>query len=377
MILAHRIALDPTVAQRRYFAKAAGCARFVWNWALERWNADYASGKKPSGLKLQKEFNHIKYQQYSWMKKIHRDAHARPFINLQKAFSGFFKETMKHPQFHKKGRRDSFYVANDRLTVESKKIQLPVIGWVRMREELRFKGKIMGATVSRTADRWFISIQVDVGDAKRERTGEGRIGVDLGLNHFAVLSNGEKFDAPKPLHVALRALRRHARRLSKRQKGSARWRKQKNRVARIHRRVVDVRKDFLHKLTTKLCRENQAVVVEDLHVAGMVRNRKLARAISDVGFGEFRRQMEYKSKLFDVELVVADRFMPSSKTCSKCGAVKEILSLKERIFHCDLCGFQMDRDENAAQNLATLGLRGSDARGQERLAKALDESGTK
>ncbi len=355
MILSHRIALDPTEAQRRYFAKAAGCARFVWNLALAEWNRRYAAGeKKIKADDIKSEFNSFKYQAFPWMKSIHRDAHSQPFYNLRDAFRGFFKKQGKHPTFHKKGRKDSFYVANDQFHVAYDVVQLPRIGIVKMHEELRFKGKVMGAVVSRQADKWFISVQVEMGDVEKDRTENGVVGVDLGINAAATLSTGEKILAPKPLKKELRKLKRISRKQSRQLKGGKNRAKTNAKLARIHARVANIRKDFWQKVTTRLCRENQAIAIEDLNVAGMKRNRKLARALTDVSIGMFRPMVEYKSKIYQNSLTVADRWHPSSKTCSCCGAVKDKMSLSERMFECDSCGAVLDRDENAALNLKNL-----------------------
>jgi putative transposase len=352
VILAHRIALDPTFAQRSYFARACGTARFTWNWALAEWDRRYAAGEKPTGNALKAAFNAIKYGAFPWLKTIHRDAHAQPFANLQKAFVAFFKGTAQRPTFKKKGKcRESFYVANDKLYLDGYRVRLPIVGWVRLREQLRFTGKIVGAVVRQEAGRWFISIQVDIGDYHRPRTGDGEVGVDLGLATFATLSNGGKIAAPKPLRAALRRLRRCCRKVSRRQLGSARREKAKRILARVHARVKNIRSDFLHKLTTRLCRENQAVGVESLAVKDLARNRRLARAISDAGWSEAFRQLAYKGPIFACRIVEADRFYPSSKRCHHCGQIKEALALSERVFACGVCGLACDRDVNAALNL--------------------------
>jgi len=359
VFLSHRIELDVTHKQREYFVQACGTARLVWNLALAEWNRQYAAGEKPDGSSLSKEFNQTKYQRFPWLKNIHRDAHSRPFTNLQKAFVAFFKGVAKRPTFKKKGKsRDSFYVANDKLRMDGNSVILTKIGRVRATESLRLDGKIMGAVVSRTADRWFISIQVDVGDYARPRTGDAVAGVDLGVKVAATLSTGEQLQGPKPLKMVLKRLARMNRELSRRKTGSKNRHKTKMKLAKLHARVSRIRKDWLNKLTTRLCRENQAVAIESLHVAGMVKNRRLARAISDIGFGEFSRQMHYKSQIYGCQLIVADRWFPSSKTCSCCGSIKADLSLKDRVYQCDACGLRIDRDVNAAMNLRTLGLRG-------------------
>lgn len=378
--LSHRIALNSTPEQAEYFARAAGCDRFVWNWALAEWLRQYQAGMKPNAMALKKQFNAIKYAQFPWMRGIHRDAHAQAFAHLAKAWAKFFKDIKSGikahaPVFKKKGQcRDSFYVANDKLSIDGKAIRLPVIGNIEMREALRFDGKILGATVSRTAARWFVSVQVELSDeqAVRRRTGNGIIGVDLGLTSAATLSTGEKVQAPKPLKAALRRLRIRARRLSRkveaakaaraafigpRLPGKTHLIKTNNRykntliLARLHARIASIRGDFLHKLTTRLCRENQAVGMESLNVKGMQANEKLARALSDVGLGEFARQMRYKAPLFGTELTQADMWYPSSKLMSCCGHKLQSLGLGERSIICPQCKTVHDRDHNAAINL--------------------------
>lgn len=351
MILAHRIALDPTPQQANFMARACGVSRFTWNWALAEWNRQYEAGEKPNGLFLKKQWNAVKHQQFPWVAESPKGANQRPFDDLQKAFVKFFKKGAQRPRFKKKGRRDSFYVENDKFRLDGKKVTLPKIGAVKTREPLCFTGKIMGGVVSRVANRWFLSVQVDVTSYKKPRTGSGSVGVDLGLKTTAVTSDGEQFNAPKPLKRLLKKLRRSSQSVSRKQPGSNRRYKARLRLSRLHARIANVRKDFLHKLTTHLCRENQTVVIEDLNVSGMLQNERLARAISDVGLREFRRQLEYKQLIFDTELIVADRWFPSSKRCSRCGHVKSELPLSERTFTCDACGLCLDRDQNAAINL--------------------------
>lgn len=373
MILAHQIALDPTAKQRQALVRTAGVARFVFNLALAEWKRQYEAGERPNALALKKEFNAVKGM-FPFVLEVTKCAAEGAFANLQKAFQNFFRRVKAgqkpgYPRFKKRGRRDSFGVANDKFRLDGRRVRLPRIGWVWCREALRFSGKIMGAVVSRQADRWFISIQVDVGAVEKAPRTRGRVvGVDLGLTTFATVSDGrktEKVEAPKPLKAGLKRLRRAQRVLSRRQKGSRRRERARRRVARMHRRVADVRNDFLHKLTTRLARTTRAVVVEDLNTKGMVKNRHLARAISDAGWGEFRRQLEYKTRLHGSRLIVVDRWFPSSKTCSGCGSVKTALLLSERQYACEQCGLVLDRDENAALNIRTLGLRGNYARGPE------------
>jgi putative transposase len=410
MQLTHKIALCPTPEQVDYFKRACGTARRVWNWALHEWNRQYAAGGRPNAMALKKQFNAIKYTDPQWLdengqpwiKTVHRDAHAQPFKHLERAWSRFFAEVKAGariapndkaqcralrqqgvrlaypPTFKKKGRcRDSFYVANDKFSLSGKTVRLPKIGEVAMTEELRFAGKILGATVSRTADRWFVAIQVEVPDAQfyRRRTSHEVNGVDLGLKAAATISNGKVIEAPKPLKAALRRLKIRSRCLSRKlqsAKEAAGWgrraclpkgtrlpvsnnrRKSAATLARLHARIANLRADFTHKLTTRLCRENQALVIEDLNVEGMLANEKLARAISDVGFGMLRSQLEYKARRYGTHLIIADRWYPSSRLCSVCGWKNEALTLRDREWVCAECGAHHDRDLNAALNLKRL-----------------------
>lgn len=354
MNLTHKIALDLTCKQRCYFARAAGTHRFVYNWGLAEWNRQYEVGQKPNGNKLKSQFNALYAKQFPWIGDVHRDCHSQPFADLQTAFNNFFAGRGDKPVFKKKYRnRPSFYVANDKLKLNGKRVRLPVIGWVRAREALRFAGKVLSARVVEECGRWFICLAVDVADVTKERTGTGIVGVDLGVKTLATLSTGEQIENPRPLRKAQKHLRHAQRKLSRRVKGSRNRNKQKRVLAKIHRRIRNVRHDVLHKLTDRLCRENQTVVIEDLNVRGMVRNHCLAQAISDVSFGVFRTLLTYKAQRYGTQVIVADRFYPSSKTCASCGLVKKVLSLNERTFRCE-CGFEIDRDLNAALNLKQL-----------------------
>jgi putative transposase len=365
MMLAHRIALDPTVKQRIALAKACGVARFAWNWGLAEWDKQYKEGKKPSAPKLKKQWNIIKKQKFPWVYESPKDANQQPFANLGVAFSRFFAKKSKRPVFKKKGVNDCFYVSNDQFKIDGKKIQLPLVGLTQLTEPMRFAGKIMSATVCQQAGRWFVSIQVDIGDVKKPRTGNGEIGIDLGLKHALVCSDGQVFDAPKPLKSNLRTLQRRCHQHSRKQKGSNNRKKSQCRLARLHAKIQGIRYDWQHKVTTKLARENQTVCLENLNVKGMNSNRRLSRAIQDVGFAEIRRQLEYKTDLHGGRAVVISRWFPSSKRCSRCGVVKDFIALEERVFHCDRCGFGADRDLNAARNIRTVGLTGTYACGPE------------
>ena len=368
--LGHSIALDPTCKQANMLARAAGCSRFAYNWGLAEWGRQYKSGGKPSANKLKKQLNSIRGKEFPWSYESPRDATSQPFADLGRAFSEFFASingTRKgpkigHPTPRKRGQDDSFYVANDKFRIIDDKIVLPKIGPVRMREGLRLSGKILCARVFRKAGRWYVSVQVQ-GEFRRPTTHlRPIIGVDLGIKVAVMPSQGDFIEAPKPLAANLKQLCRANRRLHRRQKGGKNRYKAQMRVARLHQRIGNVRRDWAHKVTTKLTRENQAVVFEDLNVKGMLKNERLARAISDVGFGMIRQFAVYKGRLNDCDVKIADRWFPSSKRCSRCGHVKEEMPLSERVYRCEIesCGLVEDRDRNSALNLeAYPGLRGN------------------
>lgn len=362
----HTIALEPTAETAEAMARAAGVRRFTHNWALAEWNRQYEAGERPSARKLIKQFNAIKRELFPWIIESPRDANSQPFADLGQSFKNFFNSLSRkrkgrkigYPQFKRRGVHDSFYVANDRISVREENghsvVRLPVIGDVRMREKLRWNGKIMSGRVFRRAEKWFISINVEV-DARVSWAHERDvIGVDLGLKTALMTSNGESVGGPKPLKTALTRFRRANRKLSRRKKGSKNRNKARISLARIHQRIANIRKDFWHKTTTNLCRENQTIVIEDLSMEFMLRNRRLSRAASDVALGMFRPMMEYKAKVYGCDIVVADKLFPSTQRCSACGYVKSgdgKMLLGNSTFACESCHAVMDRDNNAARNL--------------------------
>lgn len=356
MILAHKIALDPNVEQAVYFARACGTARFAWNWALSEWQRQYKEGGKPSEAALRKQLNTAKREQFPWMLEVTKVAPQQAIKNLGAAFKRFFEGKAKYPRFKKKGIHDSFRAENGPGTFafDEKRIKLPVVGWVKMREILRLEGKILSATVSRVADRWFVSVTVEV--AHQVPAGENQAvgGVDLGVKALATMSDGGAVEGPKALRSNLKKLRRLSRSLSRKVKGSANRRKAKAKIARLHARISNIRKDGLHKLTTELVNRFAVIGIEDLNVKGMMANGKLSRAVADMGFHEFRRQLGYKAAMAGTRIVVADRWSPSSKTCSDCGHVVPTLPLSVRDWVCPACGSVHDRDRNAAINLMNI-----------------------
>jgi putative transposase len=369
VLVAHRIALDPNIKQVDYFKRASGTARFTYNWALTEWNAQYRNGDRPSEAALRRQLNGIKRQQFPWMTEVSKSVIQAAIRNLGDAWSRFFKSLKEaksskrksgqakfnRPKLKKKGQRDSFYAGTfPEFAIDGKRIRLPVIGWVKMREALRFSGKIRSATVSRDADRWFVSVLVDTKiDDNPVKDEHDFIGVDLGIKTMAECSDGRQFEAPKPLKRMLKALRRLNRRLHRRKIGGKNRAKTREKLARLHYRIKCIRQDCLHEATSTIAKTKRFVVLEDLNVASMLKLRSNARSISDIGFYEFRRQLEYKSKLYGCEVVIADRFFPSSKRCSECGVINLIERTDE--WTCMACGVVHQRDENAAKNLEWYG----------------------
>lgn len=363
MLIAHKIALDPNNVQATYFARAAGTARFAYNWALAEWQRQYGASKadpalpKPSQMALRRYLNSIKAEQFPWMLEVTKNAPQMAIMQLGTAFKNFFAGRARHPKFRKKGLHDRFSLSNDQFSIDGSRIRIPHLGWVRMRETLRFAGKIMSATISRVADIWFVSVTVDTPNSlpSPQAKSQGAVGVDLGVSALATLSTGEIITGPKAHKALLSRLQRLSRGLSRKLKGGANRKKAKAKLARLHARISHIRKDALHQLTTDLTRRFHTIGIEDLNVKGMVKNRRLSRAVSDMGFFEFRRQLEYKAaQRAGVVVVAADRWYPSSKTCSACGHKLEALPLSVRHWTCPQCNAVHDRDVNAAINLKNL-----------------------
>lgn len=355
-MLAHKIELKINNKQRTYFAKAAGVARFAYNWALHEWQNDYAAGLKPSDPSLRRKLNSIKREEFPWMLDVTKNAPQMAIIQLGQAFKNFFAKRSAYPQFRKKGIHDRFTLSNDQFTVNASRIRIPHLGWVHMRESLRFEGKILSATISRRADRWFVSLNVETAKPTSftENENQVAVGVDLGLAQFATLSTGEIITGPKPHKAKLDRLKRLSKSLSRKHKGSANRKKARAKLAKLHSQIANIRNDAIHKLTDRLTSNFSTIVIEDLHVKGMVQNKKLSRSISDMGFHEFRRQIEYKSTLKNKKVIVADRWFASSKLCSTCEMKNSDLTLSIREWQCLYCGTLHHRDINAAKNLEKL-----------------------
>jgi putative transposase len=384
---AYRFALDPSPAQARALRSHAGAARFAWNWGVARCRERYdAEGRWYSAVELHKLWNQAKKADaaLAWWTENSKCAYQEAFRDLDRALRDFIKSKrgerkgrrLGFPQFKKRGRcKDSFRFTTGAIRCAGTTVTLPRLGAIRIHEPARKltrglengTARILSATVSRTAQRWFVSFTVEAERAipqRHARPGTA-IGVDLGVRTLLTgvddAGNVVSVAGPKPLRTSLRRLRHASRAHSRKTRGSANRRKSAARLARIHARVAAVRADALHKATSDLARRYETVVTEDLNVAGMTANRRLARAVSDQGFGRARRMLGYKTTWNGGRLIVADRWYPSSKTCSGCGAVKAKLALSERTYRCDHCGLVLDRDVNAARNLLSLAASGAES----------------
>jgi putative transposase len=387
VIVVHKIALDPNKEQETSFRKAAGCARFAYNWALAEWREQYEAGGEPSECSLRRLLNAIKAEAFPWLLEVSKNVIQQAIKNLGAAFSHFFRrlEEYRHepdprrkkrlgrklgyPKFKKKGRcRDVFRADNgpqtkgaDAVRVDGIYVVLPVIGRIRMRERLRFAGQVKSAVVSRTADRWSVSLAVAVPDEVLPRKSHAAVGVDLGIATLATVSDGrDPYESPRPLRRLAKKRRRLGKALARKQGPgpgkvpSKNFLKAKRKLARLEARIANIRIHAAHEATTDLCRTCAHIVLEDLSVSGLLANHKLANSLADVGFSEFRRQVTYKAKRYACTVELAPRFFPSSKMCSKCGQINENLKLSDRIWTCPACGTTHDRDLNAAKNLASL-----------------------
>lgn len=351
MILSHKIRIYPNKEQEVFLKKSCGVARFAYNWGLTEWQKQYKNGEKPNYLKVKKQFNGIKKDEFPFVCEVSKCCTETAFSNLGKAYKNFFAKRAKYPKFKKKGVHDSFGLDNLKFRVERKRIKLAKMKPMRMAEELRFDGKIMSGTVSCVAGKWYISIAVEVKkDMTLPKTGK-YVGVDLGVKDIAITSDGFKFANPRWIHKSEKKLKRLQRELARRQRASKRRERTRLRLARQHNRVANQRKDWLHKITTYLIRSYDVVALEDLNVCGMTKNHSLAKAITNVAFGEFNRQIEYKAQMYGKQIYRVDRFFPSSKTCSVCGCIQDKMPLHIREWTCPECGAHHDRDINAATNL--------------------------
>jgi putative transposase len=358
MLSATRIRIYPTETQQQNLAVQFGCARWVWNEALELSQQTYReTGKGLNYHALAIRLPKLK-QKHEWLQDADSQVLQQSLQNLAAAFDGFFAKRTKYPRFKSKHRRQSIQYPQ-RVKLDGNRIYLPKVGWVKCVVHREIVGKVKTVTVSRNACGHFhAAILTDDGLALPAICTHGRaVGIDVGLLDLAVTSDGAKITNPRHLRKAERNLRRKQRKLSRKQKGSNHRAKARRLVARAHQHIADTRHDYLHKLSRQIVDENKIVVVEDLHVKGMLRNHNLAKAIFDAGWGTLSHFLEYKCEREGKAFVRVDRFFPSSKACSGCGAICDRLPLDIRKWTCPHCGACHDRDINAAKNIRDEGLR--------------------
>ena len=354
----HVIRMYPTKEQEQRLLNTAGAARYAYNWGLATWKEMYTawmedhSKEKPSAFKLSKLWTATKP---AWAKETACCAQHNSLLYLGKAFQNLWHGVGKYPTFHKRGRRDSFTIDSDKARLYDKSIRLPNIGRVRLAEALRFKGKITSYTVSFYAGQWYVSVAVTLSDVMPTCANPTSVvGIDVGLSHAAVVSDGTVCNAPERLKRLDAKLRKAQRAIDRKQRGSNNRAKALLKKQRIQNKINNIRKDVTHKFTTAITKSHGIVVTEDLHIQEMKQKaqvRSLRRSFNASMMGMILQQLKYKA----LEYHTVDRFFPSTKKCSKCGAVKDHIDLSERVYKCEHCGAVLDRDLNAALNLKNAG----------------------
>ena len=374
--ISHKIELKPKNAAKTHFKKAFGCARLAYNWGLAKWKENYKNNIKASIYDIRKEFNSIKKEQFPFTYEVSSYATNQPFLNLDKAFKKYFSDLKKgkvsYPKYKKKRENQgSYYIGGYQIEIQDNKyLKIPNLGLVKMCEKLRFNGKINNVVISQKADKFFASFSMEITEDEYKRTHKPKqsnnviVGVDLGISNFATLSNGLQIKSPKPLDKLTRRIIRLSRQLNKKQhpktkgealkgvKKSNNYVKASLKVAKLHTKIANNQIDFLHKTTSVLVNNCNNICLETLQISNMLKNHRLAKSLSDVSLSKFNEILEYKAKYNGVSIHRADRFYPSSKTCSHCGAIKSNLKLSDRTFKCNECGYTIDRDLNASINLA-------------------------
>ena len=383
MIKAIKVRLYPTRYQEELMFKSAGVARFSYNWGLAFLNDYYKENNRSLSInELRKEFTKLRNDiEYSWLKEVSSEIPQQALKDLGESFKKFFRKESAYPKFKKKGKCEtSFFHLNNKFVVENNKIKLEKIGYVKMKDEGRLpvgnykkdKIKVLNPRIKHNGKFWYLSLALEVEDKTKEELINVSVGVDLGIKDLAIVSNIDKpfknINKSKEVKRLNKKLKRLQRQVSRKydmlksetyfKKGEKLTKTQniiklENKIKLVHKRIADIRLNYIHQTTntivkTKPCR----VVVEDLNVKGLLKNKHLSKVISEQCFDKFITILEYKCKWNGIEFIKADRFFPSSKKCSCCGTIKKDLKLKDRTYVCYNCGFVIDRDKNASINLA-------------------------
>ncbi|MDN7951744.1 IS200/IS605 family element RNA-guided endonuclease TnpB [Burkholderia multivorans] len=358
---AYKFRFYPTPEQEMILAKTFGCARFAYNYMLRLRTDAWMQRQERIGYhETSAALTALKKQpEYAWLNEVSSVPVQQALRHLQTAFNNFFAKRARYPQFKRKDGPQAAEYTTSAFKLDGRSLKLAKMSEplaVRWSRQIPKAAKVTTVTVSKdSAGRYFVSLLCDDVVAKKPAV-DGKIGVDLGLTHFAILSTGEKVAAPNTFRRYEKKLAKLQRRLAKKTKGAKRREKAKLKVARLHAKIADARRDFLHKLSTRLINENQVIAIESLSVSNMQKNRCLSKSISDASWSEFVRQLEYKARWYGRELIGIDRWYPSSKRCSDCGYTMPKMPLSVREWVCPECGSIHDRDINAARNVLAAGL---------------------
>ena len=361
---AYKFRLYPNLEQKIFFEKTFGCSRFIWNQML----ADRIAYYEETGKTLRNTPAQYK-NEFPWLKEVDSLALANAQLNLNKAYKSFFQSKFGFPNFKSKKTAQSYQTNNQKGTISllDGKVKLPKVGWVKLKLHHQPKGVIKSATISKTATgKYFISILCEEEIVPLPKT-DSNLGIDLGLENFAILSTGEKIGNPKFLTSLSKKLAKEQKILSRRgllakEKGmklseSSNYQKQKLKVARLHEKIANQRKDFLHKLSTNLIKNHDVICIEDLASRNLMKNHHLARSIGDASWTEFIRHLHYKADWYGKKIITISRWFPSSQLCSSCGVNSGKKGLSIREWTCENCGTHHDRDINASLNILEEGLR--------------------
>jgi putative transposase len=370
IIRCFRYELSPNNKVRTLLRKHADAARFAWNWGLADRKLLYQknTGQKryTSAIQQHRKLNSMKKTNFPWLYEVSKCAPQEALRDLEQAMKNFINSINKKfktqrfgfPKYKKKGKSTDSFRLTGRIKIipEENKVQLPRLGQIKVKGKIKLPegSEILSATIKReTMEKWFLifKIRIPAPEPDSHKWKQSAIGVDLGLKQFAVLSDGSSVSFSLPLTNSLKKYGQLSKSLSRKKKGSQNWQKAKTKLAKHHYKLKNIRKDFLHKLTSFLTDNYGQIIIEDLNVKGLSRNRKLSRLFQDSSLGNYRKMLTYKSRQKGCSLIIADRFYPSSKRCSSCGSIRKDLSLKDRIFKCPKCGLFLDRDHNAAINL--------------------------
>jgi putative transposase len=368
----YKVELDLNNKQITACLKHAGCARFAYNFGLARKKQAFELGQQiPTAIDLHKDLNALKATDYPWMYECSKCAPQEALRDLDVAYKNAYRRLGEKkagkkiqvgwPRFKSRNKGIGGFRFTGTIHIHQQTIQLPRLGRLRLKERnyLPVGAKVAQATVTERAGRWYVSVQLEREIGAVPAGHDAPIGIDVGIKALATCSDGTSYPNPQALRTRLNQLRRACKRVSRKQKGSTNRAKARKKLARVHAKIANLRKDTLQKTTTAIVTKATSngqraccVVIEDLHIAGMLKNRRLSRAIADVGLSEFRRQLTYKLEAAGIPLKVVSRWYPSSKTCHACGWIDEDQQLSDRTFVCQRCGLVLERDENAARTLA-------------------------